>query len=424
MLQDAAEPFYLHPPNDERSRRKKEGRTSVQHPERVQYDHSKSSRDFSNSRNGTRDGYDYSPSTKIDNSEHFHRPKDSSENVKNNRYVSDSYSKTSEERVYPNKSNGHENSVPSRDTTSRHKVNKDSSRTRDSSDRERSEKQSKRRSGSERSDTQRQNRSQSVDRPDHIRFSDQRRQERSEHRRTEKSEQKRKQAFTRSKSHDDFSERKNKRQVEENRKSYSAECEPTEPFYLHTPAQSCSNGYDRIQSLFYEATDQQKSKRSLDNENSRGQHDRGYRQGSEYRQELEHRQHQSETRQHESEYRQHQSEYRHTQDNGHHNEYSRERKSSREYTPERRYSRGYSPETRHSREYSPEKRQSKSNRERSDGRRNGHTTTERTESPKRRAAPPMPLPSIDYDGRTHARDSKREIFFSFIYFCFHYLFFL
>merc|ERR1711913_220985 len=137
----------------------------------------------------------------------------------------------------------------------------------------------------------------------------------------EKNEQIKKQSFTRSKSHDDFSERKNKRQIEtaDNRKSYSAECEPTEPFYLHTPVSSSNNGYDRIQSLFYEMTDHQKGKRPLDNgfEVSRGQQDRNFRPETEHNQT-----------------------YR--SENGHQNKYDRDRRNSREYTPDRRYARGYS----------------------------------------------------------------------------------
>jgi len=390
-----AEPFYLHPPNDDRSRRKKEGRNGVRNPERSHYDHSQSSRDLSNNRNGTRDGYDYSPSTRVDDSEHFHKTKDSSERIHSTRYASDSHSKTSEEpeRQPQTKSSAPENSSRSRDsnTAARHRVNKDSSRTRDTTGRERSDKKSKRRSGSERSDTQRQNRSQSVDRPDHINSTDQKRQERSEQRRTnhEKNEPKRKQTFTRSKSHDDFSERKNKRQLEtaDNSKSYSAECEPTEPFYLHTPVNSSHNGYDRIQSLFYEMTDHHQEKRTLDSgfETSRGRQERDFSPEKEHKQ-------------------------NYSPQNGYHREYSSERRHSREYSPEKKYDRGYSPEKRRSRDYSPEKRQNKAHnsegRERSEGRRNGQK--ERNGSPKRRAAPAMPLPSIDYDGASEESDHQYE----------------
>jgi len=374
------EPFYLHPPNDDRSRRKKEGRNGVQHSERSHNTQSQSSRDYSHHSSGTRDGYDYSPSTRADESEHFHKTKDSSEHKNSTRYVSDSISKTSDtpENTNQNRKTAriHENSKQTQDSntnTRNSRVNKDSSRSRDSSGKERSIKTSKRRSESERDDSQRQNRSQSVDRPDNIINPEPKRQnrERTEQRRrnNEKNEPKRRQTFTRSKSHDDFSERRSKRQFEtvDNRKSYSAECEPTEPFYLHTPASSSHNGYDRIQSLFYERTNPQEEKSTLENSSdvTRGHQER---------------------------------------------EYSHEKEQYKEYSPDKQQYREYSPDKQQYRENSPDKRQHKTynseHRDRSKGRRNGHRS--RTGSPKRRAAPAMPLPSIDYEGVSSAEESDHQ----------------
>ena len=102
-------------------------------------------------------------------------------------------------------------------------------------------------------------RSHSVDRP-----------ERREPRRPEngsRGEERRRQTFTRSKSHDDFSEqsqreggpwrRSTRRDSRDSRRDSRGESREgssteSEPFYLHSPRQASVNGYERIQSLFYE----------------------------------------------------------------------------------------------------------------------------------------------------------------------------
>ena len=104
-----------------------------------------------------------------------------------------------------------------------------------------------------------QSRSHSVDRP-----------ERREPRRPEngsRGEERRRQTFTRSKSHDDFSEqsqreggpwrRSTRRDSRDSRRDSRGESREgssteSEPFYLHSPRQASVNGYERIQSLFYE----------------------------------------------------------------------------------------------------------------------------------------------------------------------------
>ena len=382
MLQGSkeAEPFYLHPPNDDRSRRKREGRDGVRSSERLQ-----SSKTYSRLTDEYKDGYDNPSAAKFKSSEHLHMTKDSSEYKHSTKYTTHSHTRSSEHSntVNIDKSKNNETSSRSRDskTNARHsRSNKDSSRTRDSQ--ERSEKTSQGRSGSDKSDTHKQNRSQSVDRPDHKRNLDTKRSEKHENRRSHQEKQDfiRKQAFTRSKSHDDFSERKGHRQyeVEDKRKSYSAECEPSEPFYLHTPASSSHNGYDRIQSLFYEVTEQ---KRTSDSgiETSKESHESGYSYEKDSKRDFN-----SKGAQH----REYSSERRHSR------EYSKERRQSQDYSQDRRRNREYSHDRGNNRDYSPEKRQS---RHYNENRRKGHN--ERSKSPKRRAAPAMPLPSIDYDGR-------------------------
>merc|ERR550532_809885 len=80
-------------------------------------------------------------------------------------------------------------------------------------------------------------------------------------------EERRRQTFTRSKSHDDFSEqsqreggpwrRSTRRDSRDSRRDSRGESREgssteSEPFYLHSPRQASVNGYERIQSLFYE----------------------------------------------------------------------------------------------------------------------------------------------------------------------------
>ena len=102
-------------------------------------------------------------------------------------------------------------------------------------------------------ETVRGHRSQSVDRPERGGGQPSRRPET-----TQRGEERRRKTFTRSKSHDDFSEpagwrgstRRDSRDSRgESREGSSAE---SEPFYLHSPRQASTNGYQRIQSLFYE----------------------------------------------------------------------------------------------------------------------------------------------------------------------------
>ena len=118
---------------------------------------------------------------------------------------------------------------------------------------------SKRRSTESEFGREQSSRSHSVDRP-----------ERREPRRPEngsRGEERRRQTFTRSKSHDDFSEqsqreggpwrRSTRRDSRDSRRDSRGESREgssteSEPFYLHSPRQASVNGYERIQSLFYE----------------------------------------------------------------------------------------------------------------------------------------------------------------------------
>ena len=127
----------------------------------------------------------------------------------------------------------------------------------------------------------RDHRSQSVDRP-----------ERREPRRVEtgsRGEERRRQTFTRSKSHDDFSEqsqkeggpwrRSTRRDSRDSRRDSRGESREgssteSEPFYLHSPRQASVNGYERIQSLFYEESSMEGRKKSredprIDNDGTR-----------------------------------------------------------------------------------------------------------------------------------------------------------
>ena len=102
-------------------------------------------------------------------------------------------------------------------------------------------------------ETVRGHRSQSVDRPERGGGQPTRRPET-----TQRGEERRRKTFTRSKSHDDFSEpagwRGSTRRDSRDSRGESREGSSTEsePFYLHSPRQASTNGYQRIQSLFYE----------------------------------------------------------------------------------------------------------------------------------------------------------------------------
>merc|ERR1719278_2433807 len=122
-------------------------------------------------------------------------------------------------------------------------------------------------------ETVRGHRSQSVDRPERGGGQPTRRPET-----TARGEERRRKTFTRSKSHDDFSEpagwrgstRRDSRDARgESREGSSTE---SEPFYLHSPRQASVNGYERIQSLFYEEGSMEGRKKTREEmEEERGQ---------------------------------------------------------------------------------------------------------------------------------------------------------